>query len=100
MKNTVSNRDALVSDFLLKASEKEYKALFDHSPIPMWIYDLETYEFLDVNNAAVCNYGYSRTEFLQMTIKDIRPVDDVPLLEKAVNHIRVNHRPYGNQYYR
>ncbi|HRQ24103.1 MAG TPA: PAS domain S-box protein, partial [Anaerolineales bacterium] len=54
--------------------------LFRSHPIPMWIYDLETLAFLEVNNAAVEKYGYSRGEFLALAIKDIRPAEDVPRL--------------------
>ena len=46
----------------------------------MWVYDLETLSFLAVNEAAVRRYGYSSEEFLNMTIKDIRPPEDVPAL--------------------
>ncbi len=46
----------------------------------MWVYDLETLAFLAVNDAAIARYGYTEEEFLRMTIKDIRPVDDIPAL--------------------
>ena len=46
----------------------------------MWVYDLQTLAFLTVNDAAVSRYGYSRDEFLSMTIMDIRPSEDIPLL--------------------
>ncbi|MBU0968239.1 MAG: PAS domain S-box protein [Proteobacteria bacterium] len=64
----------------LKASEERYKDLFDNNPHPMLIYDLETLQFLAVNDTAVRHYGYSRDEFLAMTIKDIRPPEDIPAL--------------------
>lgn len=54
--------------------------LFLFHPDPMWIYDLETLRFLDVNEAAIAKYGYSRPEFLAMTIADIRPSEDLPAL--------------------
>ncbi len=44
---------------------------------PMWVFDPETLAFLEVNEAAIRQYGYSRSEFLQMTIRDIRPPEDV-----------------------
>ncbi|MCF8231188.1 MAG: PAS domain S-box protein [Bacteroidales bacterium] len=69
---------------ILKESEKKYKYLFENNPVPMWIYDLESLKFLMVNNAAVHNYGYSRDEFLSMTIKDIRPAEDIEALKKDV----------------
>jgi two-component system cell cycle sensor histidine kinase/response regulator CckA len=57
-----------------------FRALFAANPLPMWIYDLETLAFLEVNEAAVAKYGYGRDEFLGMRITDIRPAEDVPTL--------------------
>lgn len=50
------------------------------SKTPMWIFDTETLAFLEVNDAAIRRYGYTREEFLRMTILDIRPVEDVSLI--------------------
>jgi two-component system, cell cycle sensor histidine kinase and response regulator CckA len=62
----------------LRQSQSLYQMLFDNNPHPMWVYDLDTLAFLAVNDAAIAKYGYSREQFLTMTIKDIRPADDVP----------------------
>lgn len=51
---------------------------------PMWIYDLKTLYFIAVNNAAIVKYGYSREDFLSMTIADIRPVEDRAAMLKNV----------------
>jgi PAS domain S-box-containing protein len=67
----------------LRTSEVRYRMMFDNSPLPKWMYDVETLRFLDVNEAAVLEYGYSREEFLGMTIKDIRPPEDVAALLEA-----------------
>ncbi len=56
----------------LRGSEKQYRLLFQGNPNPMWVFDLETLSFLEVNEAAIHHYGYSRKEFLAMTIADIR----------------------------
>src|SRR6266478_1663942 len=64
----------------LRQSEQRYHLLFDSNPHPVWVYDLQTLVILDVNHSAVRNYGYSRAEFLSLTIKDIRPPEDVPAL--------------------
>lgn len=64
----------------LLESERRYRLLFESNPHPMWVFDEETLAFLAVNDAAVRQYGYSRAEFLGMTIKDIRTSDDVPAL--------------------
>ncbi len=65
-------------------SEHNYRLLFEVTPLPMWVYDLETLRFLAVNDAAVSHYGYSRERFLAMTLADIRPAEDVPRLLKDI----------------
>ncbi len=55
-----------------------YRALFEQSPVPKWVYDRETLRFLDVNAAALAQYGYTRDELLAMKVTDIRPAEDVP----------------------
>jgi PAS domain S-box-containing protein len=68
----------------LRKSEDSYRRLFASNPHPMWVYDVETLRFLDVNDMATLHYGYSRDEFLAMTIKEIRPDAEVPgLLENV-----------------
>jgi two-component system, cell cycle sensor histidine kinase and response regulator CckA len=62
----------------LRASEEQYRLLFEANPNPMWVYSTETLRFLAVNATAVADYGYSRGEFLSMTVKDIRLPADVP----------------------
>ena len=64
----------------LRAGEGRYRTLFESNPSPMWVYDEETLSFLAVNGAASRHYGFSQEEFLGMTIKDIRPPEDVPAL--------------------
>ncbi len=66
----------------LVQSEKKYKYLFEHNPQPMWIYDLSSLAFLEINTAAINKYGYSKEEFLGMTIKEIRPPEDEVSLMK------------------
>jgi PAS domain S-box-containing protein len=64
----------------LRERESSFRLLFANNPMPMWVYDLDTLAFLEVNQAAIAHYGYSRDEFITMRITDIRPPDDVPLL--------------------
>ena len=71
----------------LLESEERYRLLFKNNPHPMWVYDLDTLAFLAVNEAAVYQYGYSREEFFSMTIKDIRPPEDVPALVDKVSKV-------------
>ncbi len=58
--------------------------LFESNPFPMWIYELNTLKFLEVNDAAVEKYGYTKEEFLSLTLKDIRPEEDVDRLMENV----------------
>ena len=62
--------------------DQHFHLLFENNPLPMWVYDLETLSFLDVNEAAVEHYGYSRSEFLKLRITDIRQPGDVQAVEK------------------
>ena len=70
--------DRLTKEQNAVVSERNYRQLFESHPQPMWLYDVHTLRFLKVNDAAVDRYGYTRDEFLAMTIKDIRPPQDVP----------------------
>ncbi|MEH2151825.1 PAS domain S-box protein [Nostoc sp.] len=60
-------------------SQRSFNLLFSKNPNPMWVYNQNNLQFLDVNEAAVIHYGYSREEFLQMRITDIRPLEDMPI---------------------
>lgn len=73
---------------LLGETEERHRKLFDNNPHPTWVYDRETLRFLAVNRAAVKQYGYSSDEFLTMTLKDIRPPEDVPQLLEEVGALR------------
>ncbi|MDB6112687.1 MAG: Hybrid sensor histidine kinase/response regulator [Pedosphaera sp.] len=68
----------------LRESEERYQLLFRKNPLPMWAFDLNTLAFLEVNETAVEEYGYSAQEFLTMTLKDIRPPEEIPNLLKAL----------------
>lgn len=69
-------------------SEEGYRLLFESNPHAMWIYDRDTLAFLAVNEAAIQRYGYDRQEFLNMTLKDIRPPEDFPALLEKVSRIK------------
>jgi two-component system, cell cycle sensor histidine kinase and response regulator CckA len=64
----------------LEESEARYRLLFESNPAPMWVYEVGTLAFLAVNHAATAHYGYTAEEFLGMTLRDIRPPEDVPEL--------------------
>jgi PAS domain S-box-containing protein len=60
----------------LRETEQRFRLLFERNPLPFWVFDRETLRFLEVNERAEEHYGYTREEFLSMTILDIRPVED------------------------
>jgi PAS domain S-box-containing protein len=64
----------------LRDSEERYRLLFESTPQPIWVYNEDTLAFLAVNEAATRTYGFTRDEFLLMTIDDIRPSEDIPTL--------------------
>ncbi|MDB4955769.1 MAG: Blue-light-activated protein [Myxococcales bacterium] len=70
---------------LVARGEDRYRALFDNSPLPMWMFDRETLRFVAVNEAAVHHYGYTREEFGAMTLADIRPPEDVHALRADID---------------
>jgi two-component system cell cycle sensor histidine kinase/response regulator CckA len=76
----------------LRESERQYQLLFDRNPQPMWVFDRHTLAFLAVNQAAIRHYGYSREEFLSMSIGDIRLRQGAQVLPPA----REKHRPAGS----
>ena len=64
----------------LRDSEERYRLLFESTPQPIWVFNEDTLGFLAVNEAATRTYGYSRDQFLSMTINDLRPEEDIPTL--------------------
>lgn len=70
------------ADEALLISDAQYRMLFDSNPQPMWVYDAKTLRFLAVNEAAIRHYGYSRSEFMAMTIKSIRTPETISALPK------------------
>jgi two-component system, cell cycle sensor histidine kinase and response regulator CckA len=70
----------------LHESEHKYRLLFETNPEPAWVYDFDTLRILAVNQAAIVRYGYSEAEFLQLTIRDIRPPEAQDRLEEELAH--------------
>jgi diguanylate cyclase (GGDEF)-like protein/PAS domain S-box-containing protein len=71
-------------------SGASFRLLFASHPDPMWVYDLSSLHFLEVNEAAVARYGYSRDEFLRLRITEIRPLDEVPRLLARIDRGRAD----------
>ena len=87
LRQRAMNREKMEADRQLILSEEKYRTIFMKSPLPAWIYDLETLAFMDVNDAAIRHYGYNRDEFLQMTIRDIRPPETVVSMLEDIKKI-------------
>lgn len=80
----------------MESSTIDYSSLFYLSPFPKWVYELSTFQILDVNEAAILHYGYSRAEFLKLNIKQLRPAEDISKLYTA--HIDIDSKQ-GNIYF-
>ncbi|MGH7764891.1 MAG: PAS domain S-box protein, partial [Candidatus Dormibacteraceae bacterium] len=71
-------KQQLWKDSRARLTHDRYWSLFTMNPEPMWVYDTRTLQILDLNEAAIQRYGYTREEFLGLTSKDLRPAEDVP----------------------
>lgn len=80
----------------LTESEGQYRAIYEGNALPMWIYDPATLRFISVNDAAVNHYGYSREQFLAMTILDIRPPEDSIQVRQSVQLVSKHFKQSGN----
>ncbi len=81
--NKIKNEETIL------ASEKKYRYLFENNPSPMLIWDLGTQQIIGCNEEAVTKYGYSKPEFLQLKLIDIRPPDDNTLLQPVVQFLKM-----------
>ncbi len=77
----------------LRQSEEQYRLIFDNNPVPMWVFDHESLAFLEVNDAAVQHYGYSREEFSSMTLKDLGGSDETPALMEYLRELAAAEHP-------
>jgi PAS domain S-box-containing protein len=76
------------SDHALHINGKKLRIFFESIPLPTWVFDLESLQFIEVNNTALQHYGYTKEEFLAMNVMDIRPAEDIPSLQAALEAIR------------
>jgi len=65
--------DRMEAQLALQETGRQFRLLFERNPLPFWVFDVQTLRFVEVNDAALRQYGYTREEFLAMTIYDIRP---------------------------
>ena len=83
--HTRSIEELLQAKELAEENEKKYKLLYDFNPMPMSIFDAQTLEFLSVNEAFYDKYGFTKEEFLNMTILEIRPDTEIEKLKQSVS---------------
>ena len=92
----VATSAALVSEARVTSTREEtFRSLFDENPQAMLVTRLPALTtengnltFLAVNNAAIAMYGYSRAEFLALTLAEIRPAEDRALLRTNLHAMR------------
>jgi PAS domain S-box-containing protein len=77
----------------MQSSEEKYRMLFFASPSPMWIYEMDTYQIMDVNDSVLSSYGYTREEMLKMNIMDLRPAEDRQSLEEIIKYYKLTKGP-------
>ena len=73
---------------IAETSHREHKLRFEQTPLPVWIYDLETLAFLDVNEATLEHYGYTREEAMLMTVMDIHPPETLEETRTRIQHVK------------
>ena len=83
-----------------REEEASFRLLFAANPLPMWLYDAESLQFLEVNDAAVAHYGYTRDEFLQKRITDLRTPEDGERLIRDLRRAAPGLRRWTNQRHR
>jgi PAS domain S-box-containing protein len=80
----------------IRKSESMFRLLFSHTPLPMWVFDTETLQFLQVNEATRKAYGFSESEFRGMTIRDVRPDSDAPSFAAHIEEWKQDGRHQGH----
>lgn len=80
--------DRVAAQARLLDAERQFRLVFDRNPLPYWVFAVDSLRFLEVNQAAVRQYGYSREEFLAMDLRDLRPAEDAERLLQDVRKPR------------
>ena len=77
----------------IKAREESFRLLFESNPVPMWLFAPDTLRFLQVNDAAILHYGYTREQFLDMSVLDIRPTEDREAAQLVLENMTDAYQP-------
>ncbi|HUI84265.1 MAG TPA: ATP-binding protein [Candidatus Binatia bacterium] len=96
-RRTISRLQLQIAEQSTALANSDYcrELMFARNPYPMWVYDRSTLRFLDVNQAALSAYGYSREEFLGMTLLEIRPEEDRPAFLESIRQHHEGHATPG-----
>jgi PAS domain S-box-containing protein len=86
-KDKLLEQELRIAKEIAEVANRENKLRLEQAPLPMWIYDLETLTFIDVNQAALTHYGYSRDEVMNMIILDLIPTEDVPEVSRRIGAV-------------
>ncbi|HWP82730.1 MAG TPA: response regulator [Bacteroidota bacterium] len=92
-----AERNKRKAEQTLRESERRFHLLFDSAPLPIWVYDLDSLKFLEVNQAAVNRYGFSRSEFLRMTIAEIQEMGEFLPTQTQSSHYARHTRKDGTR---
>jgi two-component system cell cycle sensor histidine kinase/response regulator CckA len=85
LRETTCNRE---HDLEERLGEEKFHQMFNNTPLPALIYNVDTVRIIDVNQAAIEHYGYTKEEFLGMNIKELRPKEDIPYLSDTIKKLR------------
>jgi len=83
--NGIDMTERKKAEIELRTSEQKYKLLFDSNPLSMWMLSLPDYRIIDVNEVALLQYGYTKEEFLKLSVLDFRPKEDIDRLKTSTN---------------
>lgn len=83
--NGIDMTERKKAEIELRSSEQKYKLLFDSNPLSMWMLSLPDYRIIDVNEVALLQYGYTKEEFLKLSVLDFRPEEDIDRLKTSTN---------------
>lgn len=92
--------EQFAANLRLKHQEEQYRLLFDIAPNAMWVFDTKSLQILAVNQAAIAQYGYSRDEFLQLNLTDLRSSEDGPDLDDGSTPLSPQQTPHFNGQFR
>lgn len=90
LKKQKVEREKREAERALQQSEERFRLLFANNPLPLFVFDVDSLKLIEVNDAAIHHYGYSREEFLQMWITDLWLLNDLPAIQPEIQQLKKN----------